>query len=222
MIKYKQKRENAAKRRGLVVYYHQDSMISEQYRRVYTNIKYCQTDEAHRCIAVVSPGYKAGRTTTTLNLGASIAQLGENVLLIDGDLRQPMMHTLFKTENTIGLSTILQGSTTLEEAVNQTGLNTLDILTSGPIFANPAKLLGALTMNRLVQEALNRYDIVLMDTPPFLEVTDANIIASVCSGVLFVIKQGKTKSDKIIETKRLLELSGSKVIGSMMNGKKRK
>lgn len=218
MISYKQKKENEKKRRSLVVCYHQDSTISEQYRRIYTNIKYCSMDQVHHSILVTSPGEKEGKSTSTINLGASIAQLGEKVLIIDADLREPTMHTLFKMENNLGLTNILLGKSTLEDAVNHTGLNTLDILTSGPISANPAKLLGSHAMKKLMQTALNAYDIILIDTPPFLEVTDANILASICSGIVFVIQHSKTKVQEIVEAKRLLELSGAKVIGSILNG----
>jgi protein-tyrosine kinase len=219
LIKYKQRKENAAKRRSLVVYYHQDSTISEQYRRIYTNIKYCSLDQAHRSILVTSPGYKEGKSTTTINLGASIAQLGEKVLIIDADLRQPTLHDLFKLENNLGMTNILQGKSTFEDTVNHTGISTLDILTSGPIPVNPAKLLGSNAMKKLMQVALNSYDIVLIDTPPYLEVTDANILASLCSGIVFVTQYGKTKKEKVLEAKHLIELSGARVIGSIINGK---
>jgi len=219
---FKQRRENAEKKRGLVVYNHQDSIISEQFRRVYTNLKYCSVDRVHRSILIVSPESKEGRSTVTINLGATIAQLGEKVLVVDADLRRPSMHHLFKMDNNDGLTNILLGYQTLKESVKPTGLYTLDVLTSGPILVNPVKLLGSSEMKELKEEALNLYDVVLIDTPPFLEVTDANILTSLCSGVIFVIKQGKTKAENVTEVKRLLDMSGANIIGSLLNSKKGK
>lgn len=219
MISYKQRRDNVSNRRSLVAYYHQDSKISEQYRKIYTNLKFSSAGRANRTMLITSPGYKEGKTTTAVNLASSIAQLGEKVLLIDADLRKPTLHDAFKVENAIGLTNVLEGDKTFAEAVNETGIETLDILTSGPTPINPARLLSAQTMKAFMQTAIQPYDIVLFDTPPFVEVADANILANECDGVLLVTRKGKTKVSKIIETRQLLALSGAVVIGSILNEK---
>lgn len=216
MITYKQRRENALKGRSLVAYYHQDSKISEQYRKIYTNLRFSSAGRANRTMMITSPGYKEGKTTTAVNLAASIAQLGEKVLLIDGDLRNPTLHDTFKTEN-VGLTNILNGEKTFSDAVHQTGIETLHVLTSGPPVGNPAKLLSSQAMKDFMLTDIFPYDIVLFDTPPFVEVADANILANQCDGVLLVARAGKTKVAKIIEARQLLELSGTAVIGSILN-----
>ncbi len=218
MFKQKQKKDNAEKKRSLVSYYHRDSKVSEQYRKIYTNMKFSAPDQENHTIILTSPGYKEGKSTTAMNLGISIAQFGNKVLLIDADLKKPRLHELLQIENNKGLSTVLQGKSSLEMTINKTGMGTLDILTSGPPTANPAKLLDSTAMKKLLEFAKKLYDIVLIDTPPVLEVTDANILGNECDGALLVAKSGITKVDNIKETKRLLDLSRIKLIGSILNG----
>jgi capsular exopolysaccharide synthesis family protein len=221
LMHYKRKRRDAFKVRNLVSYYYQSSKISEQYRKIYMNIKFSSVDHKNQTMIITSPGYREGKTTTAVNLGASIAQLGEKVLIIDADLRKPTLHATFKTENEAGLTNVLIGKHTLSEAVNHTGIETLDLLTSGPMPVNPAKLLGSEAMKKLMRTAAGSYDIVLFDTPPSLEVTDANILANECDGVILVTEKGKTKIEKIIDAKRLLELSRATMLGSILNEKRK-
>lgn len=217
MLSYKQSRKNLEDAKSLVAYYHQDSRIAEQYRKVYTSLKFSSADYAKQTLVVTSPGYKEGKTTTTVNLGASIAQLGEKVLLVDADLKKPALHRIFKLEDEVGLTNVLLGKSTFREAVQQTSMGTLDILTSGLVPVSSAKLLGSEAMKVLMRNVLEVYDIVLFDTPPIIEVVDANILANQCDGVLLVARNGKTKATKVIETKQLLELSGATIVGSILN-----
>lgn len=219
MISYKQSRKNLADARSLVAYYHQDSRIAEQYRKVYASLKFSATSYAKQTLIVTSTGYKEGKTTTVVNLGASIAQLGEKVLLVDADLKKPGLHQIFKIDNEVGLTNVLLGKKTFEDAVQKTSMGTLDILPSGLSPINSAKLLGSEAMRALMRKVIEGYDIVLFDTPPFIEVVDANILANQCDGVLLVARSGKTKAAKVAETKQLLELSGASVVGSILNGK---
>ena len=205
------------KGRALVAYYHRDSKISEQFRKIYTNMKFSTPDQKNHTIILTSPGYKEGKSTTVLNLGISIAQFGEKVLIIDADLNKPRLHELLMVDNFNGLSTVLQGKSTFEKTISQTGMGKLDILTSGPTPANPAKLLDSVAMKKVLEAAKQQYSIVLIDTPPVLEVTDATILGNECDGVLLVARSGRTKVDNIMETKRLLELSRIRLIGSILN-----
>ncbi|MFC4620067.1 CpsD/CapB family tyrosine-protein kinase [Camelliibacillus cellulosilyticus] len=216
---FKRKRDTEAKRKCLVSYFYQDAKITEEYLKIFMNIKFSAPDQAKRTIIITSPSHGEGKTTTTTNLGAAIAHLGEKVLIVDADLRKPTMHHTFKLGNTIGLTSVLLGKLGLDEAAQATGIATLKVLTSGPNHNNPAKLLNSSNMGELIETALNTYDLVLFDTPPFLEVTDANMLANVCQGVIFVVKKGKTKMIKVAECKRLLELTGTKMIGSILNQK---
>lgn len=219
LIKFKQRRQNVSKGRRLVAYYHQDSKVSEQYRKVYTNIRFSSVDQTNRTMIITSPGYKEGKTTTTVNLGVSIAQLGEKVLIVDADLRKPTLHDTFKTENEKGLTNVLLDKTSLKESVEETGIATLNLLTSGPKPVNSAKLLGSRAMKELIETAQKLYDIVLFDTPPLLELTDANILANDCDGVILVTQSGKTKVESVVEAKRLLDLSRTRMIGNILNKK---
>ncbi|GGH81705.1 capsular exopolysaccharide synthesis family protein [Pullulanibacillus pueri] len=217
---YNERVWKAFKRKSLVSYYYQGSKISEQYRKIYAKIKFSSSDHLNHIIVVTSPDYKEGKTTTTVNLGTSIAQLGEKVLIVDADIRKPTLHRLFNLNNDIGLTNILQDQKSLDDVIKKTVIDTLDIVTSGPLPTNVPALLNAPSMNALMRRLTNDYDIVLFDTPPLLEVTDPTIIANEGAGVILVVKNGKTSNEKIIESKRLLDLSRVRLIGSILNNKR--
>ena len=139
--------------------------------------------------------------------------------LVDADLKKPSLHEIFKIDNEIGLTNYLLGKSSFRESVQETSMETLDIVTSGLKPINSAKLLGSEAMREFMRKAIAGYDIVLFDTAPFIEVVDANILANQCDGVLLVARSGKTKTDKVMETKHLLEMSGASVVGSILNGK---
>lgn len=217
MIHLQQRKEYAKKGKSMAAYYQPDSKAADQYQKIYTNLKCFYPDRANRVLLITSPGYKEGKSTTVLNLGISSAQSGDKVLIIDAHLRKPVLHELLKLDNTTGLSSVLLKTTTFEDAVHSSGIEKLDILTSGPLLAHSAKLLGSQTMKNVMGIALTIYDIILIDSPPLLETADASLLASVADGVILVAKYAKTKIEKIIETKRLLDLSHTKVIGSLLN-----
>ena len=217
MIKYKQKKARAARDRSFVAYEHPNAIISQQFRKVCANIKFLSEAHENRTIIITSPGFGEGKSTVTVNLGISLAQQGANVLLIDADLRKPSMHATFELEETLGLTSILSGKCTFDGAVNHSKIRMLDVLTSGPVSSNPSKSLGSKAMKKLMDTVLSIYDVILIDTPPILEVTDASILVKECDGVILVAKKDKTKADRINETKRLLEISGARLIGSILN-----
>lgn len=217
MIKYKQKKLMAARGRSLVAAEHPHAIISEQFRKVCANIKFLSEVHENRVIMITSPGFGEGKSTVAVNLGISLSQQGVNVLLIDADIRKPSMHVTFELEDTLGLTNILSGKCTFDGAVNHSKIRMLDVLTSGPVSSNPSKSLGSKAMKKLLDTALSVYDVILIDTPPILEVTDASILATECDGVILVAKKDKTKADRVNETKRLLEISGARLIGSILN-----
>lgn len=195
------------------------SKISEEYRTIRTNLKFSSAGDKYRSLLVTSPNSGEGKSTTVVNLGASFAQQGEKVLIIDANLRMPILHNLFNVDNTIGLSTVLNGRSILETTVMSTGIARLEVLTSGPIPHNPAELLGSTSMNKLLNKVKELYDIVLFDTSPVREVTDTNIIANKCDGVILVLSYGRTEMEEAIETKRILDFSQSNIIGVVINQK---
>lgn len=219
MIRESRKRPDVAKGESLVTYNAPNSKISEQYRVIRTNLQFASANRKERTIVITSPNFGEGKSTTTTNLAISIAQQGEKVLIIDADLRNPTIHTIFELENTIGLTSILIGQATLDGAVNQTEIGRVDVLTSGPVPFNPAELLGSAAMETLIRKAMERYDVILFDSSPLLELTDTSILANQCDGVILVLSYNRTKNEDTLEAKRILGFTRAKLIGAILNNK---
>src|SRR5690625_1936621 len=154
---------------------------------------------------------------TTANLAVVYAQQGKKVLLIDADLRKPTVHYTFRMDNLRGLSNILVNEMKLEEVAYSTSVDNLDVITSGPIPPNPSELLGSKRMKHFIQEANRVYDLVIIDTPPVLAVTDAQVLANLVDGSLLVVRSGQTEYETAGKAKEALERSTSKLLGTALN-----
>ncbi|MCM3652942.1 CpsD/CapB family tyrosine-protein kinase [Metabacillus litoralis] len=196
------------------------SPIAEQFRTVRTNIQFTSVDEELQTMIVTSSGPAEGKSTVTANLAVVFAQQGKRVLLIDADLRKPTAHYTFRTENHVGLSNVLTRQATLEEAVKPTDQDNLWVMTSGPIPPNPSELLGSRGMNALLELAKNEYDVIILDSPPVLVVTDAQVLANLADGVVLVVSSGKTEIESAKKAKELLESAKAKILGVVLNNKK--
>ncbi len=166
---------------------------------------------------MTSPSLQEGKSTTVANLAVSMAQQKEKVLIIDADLRNPRIHSIFKLENSIGLSSVLTNRNWFEEAIKETNIGKLEILTSGPIPDNPTELLGSNVFSRLLEAASQTYDVILIDSPPVLEVSDTKLLANQCKSVILVLRHGKSKVDKAIEAKKVLKIAKAELIGVIIN-----
>lgn len=206
--------------RQLIAHSEPKSPISEQYRNVRTNIQFSAVDTDVRSFIVTSSNPAEGKTTTTGNLAVVFAQQGKKVLLIDADLRKPAMHTMFRTENTLGLTSILSNQNTLKSCVRETEIENLDFLPAGAVPPNPAELLGSSKMEELLNKACESYDLVILDTPPVLAVTDAQVLANKCDGIVLVVRSAHTEKEEAIKAKGLLENSKGKLLGVVLNAKK--
>ena len=196
------------------------SPIAEQFRTIRTNIQFSSVDEELQTMIVTSSGPAEGKSTTTANMAVVFAQQGKRVLLIDADLRKPTVHYTFRTENHIGLSNVLTRQASLEEAVTVTAQDKLWVLPSGPIPPNPSELLGSKGMQTLLEQAKDDYDVIILDTPPVLAVTDAQVLANLADGVVLVVSSGKTEIDAAKKAKELLESAKAKILGVVLNNKK--
>jgi capsular exopolysaccharide synthesis family protein len=210
------KRKNSAKR-NIIAYDYPDSIISEQFRMIQTNIKFSVADQKNRIFLITSPGSGEGKSTSAANLAVSMVQQKKKVLLIDANLRNPVLHTIFKLPNSDGLTDVLKGRITFEEAVCHTEIGRLDVLTSGINLVNPVELLGSQLMRDLLKVALQRYDIVLIDSYSVIDVTDTKLLANQSDGVILVIQSGKTLLEKAAEAKKEIEFAKSKVVGVILN-----
>lgn len=168
---------------------------------------------------VTSAGPGEGKSTTISNLAVVMAQQGNHVLLVDADLRKPTVHHTFRQTNTRGLTNVLTRQLSLEEAIKDTEVERLSILPSGPVPPNPSELLGSKMMEQLIEDLSLQYDIVLFDCPPILAVTDAQVMANYCQGVVLVVKSGTTEIEAALKAQENLEHVNAKLLGVVLNDK---
>ncbi|WP_405097367.1 CpsD/CapB family tyrosine-protein kinase [Oceanobacillus sp. FSL H7-0719] len=208
--------------RHLITQINPKSPISEQYRTVRTNMQFASVDKELKTLIVTSSGPAEGKSSTTANLAVVYAQQGKKVLLVDADLRKPTMHYTFRLDNLRGLSNVLVGENTIDEATNHTDVELLDVMTCGPIPPNPSELLASKKMETFLKEALFNYDMVIFDTPPVLAVTDAQILADIVDGSILVVRSGGTEIELAQRAKEALAPAKAKLLGVVLNGREKK
>jgi protein-tyrosine kinase len=206
--------------RNLITLDDPKSPISEQYRTIRTNIQFSFIDETMRSLMITSSSPSEGKSTTAANLAIVFAQQGKKVLLIDADLRKPTVHYTFRLNNYTGLTSVLTRSSSLLSACQETNVENLYVLTSGPIPPNPAELLSSKMMDNCLQEIYEAFDLIIFDTPPVLAVTDAQILANKCDGTILVVASGKTEIDAAVKAKELLTAANAKLLGVVLNQRK--
>jgi len=192
---------------------------SESFRSIRTNLQYLNFDQSIKTLIVTSPNMGEGKTTTALNLAVVFAQAGTKVLLVDCDLRRPMVGKLFNRDQSKGLSNILVGAAAdAGSTLLSTDEEGLHIITSGPIPPNPADLLNSGRMDSLLADLKDQFDLVILDCPPVLGISDTLILASKADAVLAVASFGKTKKTDIVGTRDALGKVGARIVGFIMNG----
>jgi len=218
----KRQSKHKSRVRHLIAKMNPKSPITEQYRTVRTNLQFAAIDEELRSMIITSSGPGEGKSITTANLSVVYAQQGKKVLLVDADLRKPTVHYTFRLDNLRGLSNILVGEHTLEEAASETDVDNLDVLSCGPIPPNPSELLASKKMKQLLNDALLIYDLVIFDTPPVLAVADAQIMANIVDGSLLVIRSKQTEYEEAMRAKEALEPAKAKLLGTVLNDREKK
>lgn len=192
------------------------SLAAEQYRSLRTRLSRSENGRAMRAIIVTSPNKGDGKTLTAANLALTMAQeFQQRVLLVDGDLRRPAIHRLFGIAETPGLSDVLMGGATLEDALVTVRDHRLTLLPSGIIPMHPAELLGSSTMRRVLDTLRTRFDRILIDMPPVAPLADVTIASAVADGVLMIVRAGVTPKPAIEHA--LSGLDRSKVLGLVLN-----
>jgi capsular exopolysaccharide family len=202
---------------NLIVRMKRRSLFAEQYRSIRTSLESMEKKGSLRSLMVTSSRSGEGKSTTAANLAVVMAQKGKKVLLIDTDMRRPVLHTAFHKNNHTGLSSVLRNTRELFHVIQKTEVANLSVLTSGPEVANPSDLLNSADMSMLIGEAYSLYDLVILDSPPVLEVTDARVVAGCCDGVLLVVRSRSTESDAAILAAESLSESGARVLGVVLN-----
>ncbi len=202
----------------LITHFAPKSPISEAYRTLRTNIQYARVDQRIKTVLVTSSGMGEGKSTSVANLAITFAQMGAKTLLVDTDLRRPVLHGIFNYTRNEGLTNVLLGRLSIEEAVKTTKIENLNLITSGILPPNPSELLSSHAMEKFITDTSARYDITLFDTPPVIAVTDAAILATKLDGCILVVRSGKTNRDALLRSKVLLDNVKANVFGILVNG----
>ena len=194
------------------------SLLAETYKSIRTGIDLLRRNWEGKVFMVASPQPADGKTTTASNLAISMAHSGRKVLLIDADLRRPSQHTIHGLPRSPGLTEVLNDQMPFHKAVQQTAIENLDILAAGAEVSNPAELLATDRLGALVRELRQAYDLVLVDTPPLLAVTDPSVIAVVMDAILLVVRAAVTRRLDAERSQDLLRALETPVLGLVING----
>ena len=193
--------------------------LQEAYRALRTNVNFALADtEGGRVVMVTSALQGEGKSLTALNLAIALGQTDEKVLLIDCDLRRPRMSRLMNLNAPAGLSNLLMDFGLLDVAVINSEEHGIDLILAGDIPPNPAELLSSGRMQKLLDLMREKYDYVILDSPPVDLVVDAVALSSLCDGVLFVVRANQSERGAVIHGMDQLEYAGANVIGFVFNG----
>lgn len=195
------------------------SPASEAYRTLRTNIQFMGLDNLTKSILVVGAHPECGKTTTVTNLGLALAQAGASVLIVDTDLRRPKIHNIFHCKNFFGLTSMLiEANLNLTAARQKTRIPNLDVLPSGPVPPNPAEMLASRKMKNMLKEFQDRYDYVILDSPPMMNMADASILAQLADATLLVIAYAETTKEEAQKVHQQLIMAKANLIGVVING----
>lgn len=209
--------ERDARRHPLIVRAQGRSSRSEAFRSLRTNLQFIGVDRQPKSLVVTSCLPGEGKSSTSANLAITLAQAGWRVILVDGDLRRPSIPRYLGIEGAVGLTDVLIDQAQLPDVIQTWSEPNLSILPSGRIPPNPSELLGSQGMRQLLARLTEAYDMVIVDAPPLLPVTDAATLAAVCDGTLLVARYGRTRQEHITRAVEMLSSINARVVGSVLN-----
>lgn len=190
---------------------------SERFRQIRVGLRFAAASHEMKVIALTSAIPSEGKTLTSLNLAVIMAEGKDRVLLIDADLRRPSVADTIGFEGAVGLTTVLVGDATFQDAVQHFGTSTLDILTAGAIPPNPAELLGSAPMRQLIEQVKQHYDVVILDTAPVLAVSDVAVMAQFVNSIVWVVNSRKLRHAQLDLASDALDATGANVAGIILN-----
>lgn len=190
---------------------------AEAYRILRTNIEFNRKNPEDNAITVVSGGAGEGKSTTLVNLAYICAQGGYTTLMIDADLRRPRLHTFFDINNSVGLTNYLTTELMLEDVILQTPVDNLFFMPSGILPSDAAGILNSRRMSELIQDVKQRFDLILIDSPPILGVSDASVLASEVDLTIIVVQHRKLPRNMLMRVKQSVENVGGNIIGVVLN-----
>lgn len=192
------------------------SIVSEKLRGIRSNIMFSHTEEI-KSVLITSEKPKAGKSIVSANIAITYAQVGYKTLIIDGDMRKPTQHYQFETSNYDGLSNVIIGNSDFDKAIRSTRVKNLDLLTSGPIPPNPSELIASESFKKIFEHLQKKYDFILIDTPPIVSVTDAQVFLQYVPNCVLIIDAQKNNRSEVKKAKQLVEQADGHVIGAILN-----
>jgi capsular exopolysaccharide synthesis family protein len=197
---------------------HEDpqSPRSEAFRQLRTNLQFLDVDTPHKVVVITSSMPSEGKSTTLANLAIALGSAGQRVLAIEADLRRPKLADMLGLERSVGLTSVLSGRVRPEHAVQHWSGGKFDFLASGPLPPNPSELLASQHMATLLRDLRGRYDIVLLDTPPLLPVTDAAAVGPATDGAVLVCRFKATTRDQVARAVDALEAVSTPLLGTVL------
>ncbi|WP_344937567.1 polysaccharide biosynthesis tyrosine autokinase [Sphaerisporangium flaviroseum] len=214
--------ERDARRTPLILRDGSKSSRSEAFRSLRTNLQFIGVDWTPRSLVVTSCLQNEGKSSIATNLALTFAQAGWRVILVDGDLRRPTIPEYLGIEGSSALTDVLINRVELADAIQTWGEPSMSVLPSGRIPPNPSELLGSQNMRKVIAELVAQYDIVIIDAPPLLPVTDAATLAAICDDVLLVARYGRTRRESLVRAGELLSSINARVVGTVLNFAPRK
>jgi capsular exopolysaccharide synthesis family protein len=210
-------RAQVGEKKDLFVHEHPKSTVSEACRSIRTNLLFMSAERELETIVVTSPGPREGKTTVAMSLAIAMAQNGSRTVIIDTDMRRPRVHHAFGIDNGIGISSVIVGHVSLEEAIRETEVPGLSVLSCGPVPPNPSELLHTQRFREVLVELKEMFDRVVFDSPPMGAVTDAAILATLVDGVVLVAKAGQTRKEGVRHALGQLREIRARVFGTVLN-----
>ena len=208
-----------ARERYLYAMNYPKSAFAEFCRNIRTTVNFTAREDGEppRRLLITSAGPREGKTTSSINLAITFASTGRRVCLVDADLRRPSLHHAFGLGNDVGLSSLINGEASIDQVAQPTPQPGLSIISSGPRPPNPAELLGSPHCRAALDRLNDAFDLVIIDSPPVVAVTDAVVLATEVDGVILVIKSFKVARDLVLQAKRQLVDVDARLIGVILN-----
>lgn len=196
-------------------------LAAESFRQLRTNLRFVNVDSPPRSIVITSANASEGKSTMSATLARVLGEAGQPTIIIDADLRRPMLATIFDAHSSVGLSQVLSGQIPVEEAMQSTDQPNVRLITAGRTPPNPSELLGSQRMHALIEE-LSRDHLVILDAPPLLPVTDAGLLTAMSDGALMVFAVGRTHKEQAKQCAKVMDQVGGRVLGCILNMAPRK
>lgn len=212
-IPFRRKEDKAEGAEHIVPFREGHSPAAEAFRRLRTNMQFLNVDNPPRVFVLTSSVATEGKSETAINLSLALAEAGNRVLLVEADLRRPLVVSYMSMPDKVGLTNVLSGQASFEDVVQETRHEGVDLLACGPLPPNPSELLASDTATRLFADLRGKYDHVIIDSPPLLPVTDGALLARITDGALLVVRTHRTTGDQVVQAVDNLEKADATLLG---------